>query len=52
VDDDILISFGITHLKNKTIDELLAMQKFPQAQLKQYEQALRTAIPVLNERRQ
>jgi hypothetical protein len=52
VDDDILISSGITHLKNKTIDELLAMQKFPQDQLKQYEHALRTAMPVLNERKQ
>jgi hypothetical protein len=52
VDDDILISSGIIHLKNKTIDELLAMQKFPQGQLKQYEQALRTAMPVLNERKQ
>jgi hypothetical protein len=52
VDDDILTSSGIIHLKNKTIDELLAMQKFPQDQLKRYEQALRTATPVLNERKQ
>jgi hypothetical protein len=52
VDDDILTSSGIIHLKNKTVDELLAMQKFPQDQLKRYEQALRTAIPVLNERKQ
>jgi hypothetical protein len=52
VDDDILTSSGIIHLKNKTVDELLAMQKFPQDQLKRYEQALHTAIPVLNERKQ
>jgi hypothetical protein len=52
VDDDILISSGVIHLKNKTTDELLAMQKFPQDQLKRYEQALRTAMPVLNERKQ
>ena len=52
VDDDILTSSGIIHLKNKTTDELLAMQKYPQDQLKRYEQALRTATPVLNERKQ
>ena len=52
VDDDILTSSGIIHLKNKTTDELLAMQKYPQDQLKRYEQALRTAIPVLEERKQ
>jgi hypothetical protein len=50
--DDILTSSGIIHLKNKTTDELLAMQKYPQDQLKRYEQALRTATPVLNERKQ
>jgi hypothetical protein len=52
VDDDILTSSGIIHLKNKTVDELLVMQKFSQDQLKRYEQALRTATPVLNERKQ
>ena len=52
VDDDVLTSSGIIHLKNKTIDELIDMQKFPQDQLKRYEQALRTAAPVLNERKQ
>ena len=52
VDDDIFTSSGIIHLKNKTTDELLAMQKYPQDQLKRYEQALRTATPVLNERKQ
>jgi hypothetical protein len=52
VDDDILISSGIIHLKHKTTDELLAMQKFPQDQLRRCQQALRTATPVLNERKQ
>jgi hypothetical protein len=52
VDDDILISSGIIHLKRKTTDELLAMQKFPQDQLRRCQQALRTATPVLNERKQ
>jgi hypothetical protein len=52
VDNDILTSSGIIHLKNKTLDELIDMQKFPQDQLKRYEQALRTATPVLNERKQ
>jgi hypothetical protein len=52
VDDDILISSGIIHLKRKTTDELLAMQKFPQDQLRRCQQALRTATPVLSERKQ
>jgi ClpX C4-type zinc finger/Glyoxalase superfamily protein len=52
LDDDILISSGIIHLKNKTTSELLAHRQFPQDQLKRYEQALRTATPVLNERKQ
>jgi hypothetical protein len=52
VDDDILISSGIIHLKSKTTDELLAMQKFPQDQLRRCQQALRTATPVLAERKQ
>jgi hypothetical protein len=45
VDDDILTSSGIIHLKNNTTSELLDMQKFSQDQLKRYEQALRTATP-------
>jgi hypothetical protein len=45
-----LTSSGMMHLKNKTTDELLTMQKYPQDQLKRYEQAQRTAMPVLNER--
>ena len=52
LDDNILTSSGLMHLKHKTTDELLAMQKFPQDQLKRYEQAVRTATPVLNERMQ
>jgi hypothetical protein len=52
VDDDILTSSSIIHLKNKTTDELLVMQRFSQDQLKRYEQALRTATPVLSERKQ
>ena len=52
VDDDVLTSSATIHLKNKTVDELLVMQKFSQDQLKRYEQALRTAMPVLNERKQ
>jgi len=51
-DDATLTSSGLMHLKHKTTDELLAMQKFPQDQLKRYAQALRTATPVLNERKQ
>jgi hypothetical protein len=51
-DDNALTSSGLMHLKNKTADELQAMRKFPQDQLKRYEQALRTATPVLNERMQ
>jgi hypothetical protein len=52
VDDDILVSSGIIHLKNKTTDELLVMQRFSQDQLRRCQQALRTATPVLNERKQ
>ncbi|HWO34521.1 MAG TPA: ClpX C4-type zinc finger protein [Candidatus Acidoferrum sp.] len=51
-DDDILLSLSFAQLKNKTPDELLVMQKFSQDQLKRYEQALRTATPIINERTQ
>jgi hypothetical protein len=51
-DDDTLTSSGLMHLKGKTNDELLLMRKFPQDQLKRYEQAVRTAAPVLDERKQ
>jgi hypothetical protein len=40
----------LKQLKNKTSDELLAMQKFSQDQLKRYEQALRTATSIMSER--
>jgi hypothetical protein len=39
-------------LKTKTSDELRTMQKFSQDQLKRYEQAVRTARSVLDERKQ
>jgi hypothetical protein len=52
LDDNALTTSGLMHLKNKTADELQAMRKFPQDQLKRYEQALRTATPILNERMQ
>jgi hypothetical protein len=51
-DDGILTSSAFDRFKTKTTDELLAIQKSLQDQLKRYEQALRTATPVLNERRQ
>jgi hypothetical protein len=51
-DDDILQSSSFAQLKNKTSDELLVMQKFSQDQLKRYEQALRTATPIIDERTQ
>src|SRR6185503_8415969 len=49
--DDMLISSRLIHLKNKTADELLAMQAFSRAQLARYEQAINTAMPVLSERK-
>ena len=52
LDDDALRSSSLIHLKNKTVDELLAIRAFSQGQLKRYEQALRTATVVLNERKQ
>jgi hypothetical protein len=51
-DDDILLSSSFDQFKNKTSDELLVMQKVSQVQLKRYEQALRTATPIINERTQ
>jgi hypothetical protein len=51
-DNDILLSSSFAQLKNKTSDELLVMQTFSQDQLKLYEQALRTATPIINERTQ
>jgi ClpX C4-type zinc finger/Glyoxalase superfamily protein len=51
-DDDTLLSSSFAQLKNKTSDELLVMQQFSQDQLKRYEQALRTATPIISERTQ
>jgi ClpX C4-type zinc finger/Glyoxalase superfamily protein len=39
-------------LKNKTPDELRVMQKHSLEQLKRYEQAIRTAAPIISERAQ
>jgi len=50
VDDDMLASSNLMHLKNKTAEQLVSMQKFSQHQLKRYEQAVKTAMRVLNER--
>jgi hypothetical protein len=44
------LSPSFAQLKDKTTDELRAMQTYPQAQLKSYEQALRTAMAVVQER--
>jgi hypothetical protein len=51
-DDDVLLSSSFVQLKNKTPDQLLVMQKVSQDLLKRYEQALRTATPIINERTQ
>ena len=51
-DGDVSLSPSFAQLKSKTSDELRAMQKYPQAQLKRYEQALRTATTIVNERAQ
>ena len=50
--DGALLSSDLTQLKNKTPDELRVMQKYSQDQLKRYEQAMRTATPIINERAQ
>jgi hypothetical protein len=52
IDDGTLLSTGFAQLKNKTSDELRAMQKHSQDQLKRYEQAVRTATPIIDERAQ
>jgi hypothetical protein len=51
-DDEELASTSFAELKNKTPDQLLLIQKLSQDQLKRYEQALRTATPIINERAQ
>jgi len=50
VDDGISLSPSFAQLKNKTYDELRVMQKFSQDQLQRYEQALRTATAIVDER--
>lgn len=50
IDDGMLPSTGFAQLKNKTSDELRVMQKHSQDQLKRYEQAVRTATPIIDER--
>ena len=52
VDDGLLQSPRFAQLKTKTSDELRTMQKFSQDQLKRYEQAVRTARSILDERKQ
>ncbi|MDE5451905.1 hypothetical protein GWE18_03310 [Bradyrhizobium sp. CSA112] len=49
---DASLSPSFAQLKSKTSDELRAMQKYSQGQLKSYEQALRTAMAIVNERTQ
>jgi ClpX C4-type zinc finger len=52
IDDGTLLPTGFAQLKNKTSDELRLMQKHSQDQLKRYEQAVRTATPIIGERAQ
>jgi ClpX C4-type zinc finger/Glyoxalase superfamily protein len=48
--DDVLALAELAHLKNKSRDELLALQQTAQVQLKRYEEGLRIATIVLAER--
>lgn len=48
--DDVFKTSKVARLRGKTSDELLAMKKFSLSQLKRYEQALQTAMPIVNER--
>ena len=48
--DDSTIPPSSSPFRNKTAEELRAMQKHSQDQLKRYEQAMRTATPIINER--
>jgi ClpX C4-type zinc finger/Glyoxalase superfamily protein len=50
IDDSTLQSPSFAQLQSKTPDELRVMQKHSQDQLKRYEQATRTATPIINER--
>jgi hypothetical protein len=51
-DDSMLTSADFTQLKSKTTQQLLAMQKYSQDQLRRYQQAVRTDRPVLDERKE
>ncbi|SRR5579871_1832761 len=51
-DDGVLLSSSFAQLEDKTRDQLLVMQKVSQDQLKRYEQALKTATPIIKERTQ
>ncbi len=48
--DDVFKTSNVARLRGKTSDELLAMKKFSLSQSKRYEQALQTAMPIVNER--
>ena len=50
IDDSTLQSPSFAQLRSKTPDELRVMQKHSQDQLKRYEQAMRTATPIIDER--
>jgi ClpX C4-type zinc finger/Glyoxalase superfamily protein len=50
IDDSTLLSPSFAQLQSKTPDELRVMQKHSQNQLKRYEQAMRTATPIIEER--
>ena len=49
-DQHVFKTSNVARLRGKTSDELLAMKKFSLSQLKRYEQALQTAVPIVNER--
>ena len=50
IDDNTLLSPSFAQLQSKTPDELRVMQKHSQDQLRRYEQAMRTATPIIEER--
>ena len=52
IDDGMLLSTAFAQLRNNTSDELRVMQKHSLDQLKRYEQAVRTATPIIEERAQ
>jgi hypothetical protein len=50
--DSMLTSADFTHLKSRTTEELRVIQKHSQDQLRRYRQAVRTAKPVLDRRKE